>query len=64
MMYDAVIVGAGPAGLYAAWRLARAGCAVVVCEEHESIGSPVHCTGVVSANAFDEFTLPRRERYA
>jgi len=56
---DALVVGGGPAGLYAAWRLAHAGFAVVVCEEHEAIGSPAHCTGVVSAGSFDEFTLPR-----
>jgi digeranylgeranylglycerophospholipid reductase len=59
MSIDALVVGGGPAGLYAAWRLAHAGFAVVVCEEHEAIGSPVHCTGVVSAGSFDEFTLPR-----
>jgi digeranylgeranylglycerophospholipid reductase len=56
---DALVVGGGPAGLYTAWRLAHAGFAVVVCEEHEAIGSPAHCTGVVSAGSFDEFTLPR-----
>jgi digeranylgeranylglycerophospholipid reductase len=56
---DALVVGGGPAGLYAAWRLAHAGFAVVVCEEHEAIGTPPHCTGVVSADSFDEFTLPR-----
>jgi geranylgeranyl reductase family protein len=59
MSIDALVVGGGPAGLYAAWRLAHAGFAVVVCEEHEAFGSPAHCTGVVSADSFDEFTLPR-----
>ena len=59
MAIDALVVGGGPAGLYAAWRLAHSGFAVVVCEEHEQIGSPAHCTGVVSAASFDEFTLPR-----
>src|SRR5262249_12804769 len=32
---------------------------VLVCEEHERIGEPVHCTGIVAAEAFDEFDLPR-----
>ena len=59
MSYDALIVGGGPAGLYTARRLAEAGFAVVVCEEHAAIGEPVHCTGVLSVDAFDEFDLPR-----
>ena len=59
MGYDALIVGGGPAGLFTAFRLAEAGFSVVVCEEHEEIGTPVHCTGVLSAVAFDEFDLPR-----
>src|SRR5436190_23452989 len=59
MSIDALIVGGGPAGLYAAWRLAQSGCSVVLCEEHEEIGQPSHCTGVLSAGSFDEFTLPR-----
>ena len=59
MGYDALIVGGGPAGLFTAFRLAEAGFSVVVCEEHDEIGTPVHCTGVLSASAFDEFDLPR-----
>jgi geranylgeranyl reductase family protein len=59
MSIDALVVGGGPAGLYAAWRLAQSGFGVVLCEEHELIGHPAHCTGVVSAGSFDEFTLPR-----
>ncbi|MBI4486733.1 MAG: NAD(P)/FAD-dependent oxidoreductase [Acidobacteria bacterium] len=59
MSFDTLVVGGGPAGLYTAWRLAKAGFAVVLCEEHDQVGQPVHCTGVVSADSFDEFTLPR-----
>ena len=57
-MFDAIIVGGGPAGLYAAGELARAGAHVVVVEEHPTIGEPVHCTGVLAASAFDEFRIP------
>ena len=53
--YDAVIVGGGPAGLYAGWRLARAGFSVAICEEHPTCGVPVHCTGVLAADAFERF---------
>lgn len=56
-MHDVVIVGAGPAGLYAALRLAQRGFDVVALEEHHSIGEPVHCTGVFAREAFDEFDV-------
>jgi geranylgeranyl reductase family protein len=59
MRYDVIVVGGGPAGLYAAWRLAADGFAVLVCEEHAAIGAPVHCTGVLSADTFETFGLPR-----
>lgn len=45
---DAVIVGAGPAGSMAAHTLAKGGARVVVLEEHEQVGSPCHCAGLVS----------------
>jgi geranylgeranyl reductase family protein len=56
---DVAIVGAGPAGLTAARALASLGHDVVVLEEHSLVGVPVHCTGVLGAEAFDEFDLPR-----
>jgi geranylgeranyl reductase family protein len=59
MKHDVLVVGGGPAGLYAAWRLAQGGYSTVVCEEHETIGQPVHCTGVLSAACFDELRLNR-----
>jgi digeranylgeranylglycerophospholipid reductase len=57
-MYDVSIVGGGPGGLCAAARLALRGYRVVVLEEHDGIGEPVHCTGVLAAEAFDELDLP------
>jgi digeranylgeranylglycerophospholipid reductase len=58
-MRDVAIVGGGPGGLYAAALLARRGFDVALFEEHPSSGSPVHCTGVLATDAFDEFDLPR-----
>jgi len=56
---NVLVIGAGPGGLYAAGSLARQGYRVVVCEEHSTIGDPVHCTGIVATDSFDEFELPR-----
>jgi geranylgeranyl reductase family protein len=57
---DVVIVGGGPAGLMAARGLAADGFAAQVLEEHPTIGAPVHCTGVLGLDAFDELDLPRQ----
>jgi geranylgeranyl reductase family protein len=55
---DVLIVGGGPAGLYAGWQLARAGFDVEIVEEHPRVGQPVHCTGVLAADAFERFGVP------
>lgn len=54
MGYDAVVVGAGPAGCMAARTMAERGAEVLVCEEHRSVGSPVQCTGLLSCKALSE----------
>ncbi len=54
---DVVIVGGGPAGLFAGMGLARAGYQVDLFEEHRDVGMPVHCTGVLAREAFDTFGL-------
>jgi digeranylgeranylglycerophospholipid reductase len=59
---DVLIVGGGPAGLVAAERLAGRGAGVLLCEEHSTIGTPVHCTGILAAESFEEFDLPRDAR--
>ena len=57
-MYDVVVIGAGPAGLFASLRLAQSGLRVALLEEHQVVGDPVHCTGILAREAFDEFDLP------
>lgn len=56
-MYDTIIVGAGPTGSYIAQRLASLGHKVVVFEEHERIGEPVQCTGIIGAECVEHFPL-------
>src|SRR5687767_14883071 len=58
--WDVVVVGGGPAGLITARDLAADGCSVVLLEEHTQIGAPVHCTGVLGCEAFEELGLDRR----
>jgi geranylgeranyl reductase family protein len=57
--WDVLVVGAGPAGVTAARALAGERLSVLVLEEHEVVGEPVHCTGVLGLDAFDELDLPR-----
>ena len=57
-MIDVVIIGGGPGGMSAARALAANGWAVIVLEEHEQIGTPVHCTGVLAADVIDAMQVP------
>jgi len=56
--YDVLVIGAGPAGLSAAPRLAQSGFLVSVLEEHEQVGNPVNCSGILGLEAFERFDLP------
>lgn len=50
-MADSVtVVGAGPAGSFSAYLLAKRGLDVQVFEEHATIGEPVACTGVITGD--------------
>ena len=56
-MYDAVIVGAGPAGNTAALELSKLGFSVVVLDYRERIGDKL-CTGVIGMECSDRFPVP------
>jgi len=56
--YDVLVIGAGPAGLSAARRIAESAFRVAVLEEHAEVGNPVNCSGIVGLEAFERFDLP------
>ncbi|MBU0650456.1 NAD(P)/FAD-dependent oxidoreductase [bacterium] len=56
-MYDCVVVGAGPVGSYLSKKLAMNGLSVLMLEEHGEVGKPVHCAGVIGADAFKDYNL-------
>ena len=47
------IIGAGPIGLHTALFLSRKGVKVTVFEEHEKIGLPMHCAGLISTRCYE-----------
>ena len=59
-MRDVVVVGAGPAGLHAAYRLASAGLDVLLLEARTQVGEAAICAGVIGEDAFTRFGLPTR----
>ncbi|MEM3031159.1 MAG: NAD(P)/FAD-dependent oxidoreductase [Candidatus Micrarchaeia archaeon] len=54
-MFDVHVVGAGPAGCAAAAAACREGARVLLSEEHEKIGEPERCSGLVSKTGLDSF---------
>ncbi len=61
MNHDAIVIGAGPAGLLAANEIAKRGYTVQVFEEHEEVGKPDHCAGLLSTSGLKRLgiTLPK-----
>lgn len=51
------VIGAGPIGSYVAYLLARNGEKVNLYEEHDVVGRPVQCTGIVSKTFKDVIRL-------
>lgn len=52
MIYDIIVVGAGPIGCKVGELTAKKGFKVLILEEHPEIGLPVQCSGLVSHRIF------------
>ena len=57
-MYDAVIIGAGLAGLTCARRLAMKGLRVLLVDRKPSVASQIHTTGIFVRKTWEDFALP------
>lgn len=55
--YDVIIIGAGPVGSRAATLLCERGLKVLVLEEHNEIGRPFQCAGLVNPSAMESVKL-------
>ncbi len=60
---EIVVVGAGPAGLITARESSRRGVRVIVLEEHEEVGLPSHCAGLLSIRGLEEIGAPPNGAY-
>ncbi len=61
---DVVVVGAGPAGIMAAWELARRGVAVTVVERKQEIGTPKRCAEGLALEYLEPFGISPDPRWA
>jgi geranylgeranyl reductase family protein len=58
MRTEAAVIGAGPAGLIAAEVISGKGFNTTVFEEHNIIGKPDHCAGIISVEGLDRLGIP------
>jgi len=56
-MYDVIVVGGGPIGSRVAYQLAVSGYRVLVAEAKEHLGEPVCCTGIISLECVNSFSV-------
>jgi len=59
-LYDVAVVGGGPTGSYAAYKLAEMGYGVVVLEAKGRLGEKVCCTGLIGRECVSSFDIDNR----
>ncbi|MGB9856583.1 MAG: geranylgeranyl reductase family protein [Dictyoglomaceae bacterium] len=59
MIWDIIIIGAGPIGSFAGYLAGEKNLNAIILEEHEKIGEPIHCLGKLTIHAFEEFPFPK-----
>ncbi len=60
--FESIVLGAGPAGNYAALKLSEKGVKTALIEEHLTIGEPVHCGECLSEFAVNNLKLDLPEK--
>lgn len=60
---DLIVIGAGPSGLIAAREASLRKAEVLVLEEHEEVGLPCHCAGLLSIKGLSEIDVSSNEKY-
>jgi digeranylgeranylglycerophospholipid reductase len=61
LQYDAVVIGAGPAGSMAAYEMAASGHKTLLLEKHKRPGNPLCCAEGVSRPSFEKIMPARPE---
>ena len=70
MMYDGIVIGGGPAGMFAAITAAKQGCSVLLLEKNDRPGKKLLITGKGRCNVTNDCTsrevlesIPRNGRF-
>jgi len=61
--WDIIIIGAGPAGLISAIHSSKNNCKVLLLEEHNIIGKPEKCAGLLSISGLRKINIPIENFY-
>jgi len=56
-LFDAIVVGGGPAGSLVAQRLSSSGHSVLVLEKKDRVGKETCCTGIISRECYERFPV-------